>query len=59
MASSPERQDPPPIISDGLPSQLPDVDPGETAEWLESLDAVAETAGRRRARYLMLVSISG
>ena len=54
MASSPERQDPPAIISDGLPSQLPDVDPDETAEWLESLDAVVENAGRNRARFLML-----
>jgi len=53
VASS-ERQDPPAIISDGLPSQLPDVDPDETAEWLESLDAVVENAGRNRARFLML-----
>jgi pyruvate dehydrogenase E1 component len=42
------------VISDGLPSQLPDVDPGETAEWLESLDAVLDNAGRTRARFLML-----
>ncbi len=42
------------VISDGLPSQLPDVDPAETAEWLESLDTVVEVAGRARARYLML-----
>ena len=42
------------IISDGLPSQLPDIDPAETAEWLESLDAVVDHAGRNRARYLML-----
>ena len=28
------------VISDGLPSQLPDVDPDETSEWLDSLDAV-------------------
>ena len=42
------------IISDGLPSQLPDVDPAETQEWLESLDAVIKTEGRTRARYLML-----
>jgi pyruvate dehydrogenase E1 component len=37
-----------------LPSQLPDIDPAETAEWLESLDAVVDNAGRNRARYLML-----
>jgi pyruvate dehydrogenase E1 component len=43
-----------PIITDGLPSQLPDVDPAETAEWLESLDGVLNEQGRARARYLML-----
>jgi pyruvate dehydrogenase E1 component len=42
------------VISDGLPSQLPDTDPGETAEWIESLDAVLGNAGRVRARFLML-----
>src|SRR5215475_14595398 len=42
------------IISDGLPSQLPDIDPTETSEWLESLDAVVESGGRQRARYLLL-----
>jgi pyruvate dehydrogenase E1 component len=42
------------VISDGLPSQLPDIDPSETAEWLESLDAVVREQGRERARYLML-----
>ena len=42
------------IITDGLPSQIPDVDPAETAEWLESLDAVVSEQGRQRARFLML-----
>src|SRR5579884_1858437 len=42
------------VISDGLPSQIPDVDPGETQEWLESLDAVIDAAGPRRARFVML-----
>ena len=42
------------IISDGLPSQLPDIDTDETREWLESFDAVVQTHGRTRARYLML-----
>nr|WP_218617782.1 pyruvate dehydrogenase (acetyl-transferring), homodimeric type [Cryptosporangium aurantiacum] len=41
-------------MSDGLPSQLPDIDPTETSEWLESLDAVIDNAGRQRARYIML-----
>jgi len=43
-----------PVITDGLPSQIPDVDPGETAEWLESLDSVIAEGGARRARFLML-----
>jgi pyruvate dehydrogenase E1 component len=42
------------VISDGMPSQIPDVDPGETQEWLESLDAVIDSSGPRRARFLML-----
>ena len=42
------------IITDGLPTQLPDIDPEETAEWLGSLDAAVEIHGRQRARYLML-----
>ena len=32
----------------------PDSDPQETAEWLESLDALAKTHGRGRAREVML-----
>ncbi len=32
----------------------PDRDPEETAEWLESLDAVARVHGRDRAREIML-----
>jgi pyruvate dehydrogenase E1 component len=42
------------VISDGMPSQIPDVDPQETQEWLESLDGVIDRAGPRRARFLML-----
>ncbi|WP_026341349.1 pyruvate dehydrogenase (acetyl-transferring), homodimeric type [Actinomadura atramentaria] len=42
------------IISDGLPTQLPDINPDETREWLESLDTVIKTEGRSRARYVML-----
>ena len=51
MASGRERFS---VISDGLPSHLPDIDPDETNEWLESLDAVIQRRGRQRARYLML-----
>jgi pyruvate dehydrogenase E1 component len=43
-----------PVISDGLPSQLPDIDPEETAEWVESLDGVIDERGAKRARYVML-----
>ena len=42
------------IITDGLPSQLPDIDPSETREWIESLDAAVDSDGRQRARFLML-----
>jgi pyruvate dehydrogenase E1 component len=38
---------------DQFVSQLPDPDPGETAEWLDSLDAVVDAQGRMRARYLV------
>ncbi|WP_282205640.1 pyruvate dehydrogenase (acetyl-transferring), homodimeric type [Kitasatospora fiedleri] len=51
MASGSDRN---PIIIGGLPSQVPDFDPEETAEWLESLDAAIDERGRERARYLML-----
>jgi pyruvate dehydrogenase E1 component len=43
-----------PLINAGLPTQLVDVDPEETQEWRESLDAVIDRAGPYRARYLML-----
>jgi pyruvate dehydrogenase E1 component len=42
------------VITDGLPSQLPDIDPAETREWIESLDAVVDAEGRGRARFLLL-----
>jgi pyruvate dehydrogenase E1 component len=48
------RATPRPVISDGLPSQLPDIDPEETAEWVESLDSVVDERGAKRARYVML-----
>nr|WP_240732145.1 pyruvate dehydrogenase (acetyl-transferring), homodimeric type [Egibacter rhizosphaerae] len=37
-----------------MPSQLPDSDPDETAEWLASLEAVVEHSGRERARHLLM-----
>ncbi|GGP90417.1 MULTISPECIES: pyruvate dehydrogenase (acetyl-transferring), homodimeric type [Streptomyces] len=51
MASASDRN---PIIIGGLPSQVPDFDPEETQEWLDSLDAAVDERGRERARYLML-----
>jgi hypothetical protein len=33
--------------------QLPDTDPGETTEWLDSLDSVVRFSGKNRARYLL------
>nr|WP_218881089.1 pyruvate dehydrogenase (acetyl-transferring), homodimeric type [Kineosphaera limosa] len=33
---------------------MPDIDPQETAEWLESMDTVLDESGAQRARYLML-----
>jgi pyruvate dehydrogenase E1 component len=41
------------MTTDGFLSQLPDIDPQETTEWLESLHAVAEGTGKTRARYLL------
>ncbi|GAA3090451.1 pyruvate dehydrogenase (acetyl-transferring), homodimeric type [Kribbella aluminosa] len=37
-----------------MPTQLPDIDPDETREWVESLDAVLDERGKARARFLML-----
>ncbi|MBO4236851.1 pyruvate dehydrogenase (acetyl-transferring), homodimeric type [Pseudonocardia alni] len=45
------------VIRDGLAAHLPDIDPEETAEWLDSLDAVLDNAGQQRARYLMLTML--
>ena len=47
------RQEAGPILN-GIPSQLPDIDPDETQEWIDSLDAVLDEKGRTRARYIML-----
>jgi len=41
-------------ILNGLPTNLPDIDSEETAEWLESLDMMIDGDGRNRARYIML-----
>ena len=41
------------MIFDGFVNQLPDSDPTETQEWLDSLDAVVEVHGKTRARFLL------
>lgn len=41
------------MIIDGFVHALPDTDPDETQEWLDSLDAVAGARGQVRARFLM------
>ncbi|MFC0223962.1 pyruvate dehydrogenase (acetyl-transferring), homodimeric type, partial [Nocardioides zeicaulis] len=53
---STSRQAPatPSVIHEGLPTQLPDIDPDETQEWLASFDAMLDDRGRDRARYVML-----
>ncbi|MCH7788472.1 MAG: pyruvate dehydrogenase (acetyl-transferring), homodimeric type [Acidobacteria bacterium] len=38
---------------DNFSHQLPDIDPDETTEWLDSLDAVIDASGNTRARYLV------
>ena len=40
-------------LADEFVHQLPDLDPEETREWLESLDAVARERGDTRARFLL------
>src|SRR5262245_45433137 len=41
------------MIFDGFVHQLPDIDPTETQEWLDSLDAVVDVHGKTRARFLL------
>ncbi len=42
------------MIFDGFSHQLPDTDPDETSEWVDSFDAVLETHGKTRARFLLM-----
>jgi pyruvate dehydrogenase E1 component len=42
------------VIFDGFSHQLPDTDPEETAEWVDSFDAVLDAHGRTRARFLLM-----
>ena len=43
-----------PLMPGGLPTQYVDLDPEETREWQQSLDAIIDRAGAHRARFLML-----
>lgn len=40
-------------IVSGLTSQIPDKDPQETAEWIESFDGLVDERGTERAQYIM------
>jgi pyruvate dehydrogenase E1 component len=42
------------MLFDGISHQVPDTDPGETQEWLDSFDAIVDARGRTRARYLLM-----
>src|SRR6516164_7144139 len=42
------------VIFDGFSHQLPDIDPEETAEWVDSFDAVLDAHGKTRARFLLM-----
>src|ERR1700683_3001119 len=42
------------MLFDGISHQVPDTDPDETEEWLDSFDAVVDARGRSRARYLLM-----
>src|SRR4029078_1972121 len=41
------------MIFDGFVNHLPDTDPVETQEWLDSLDAIIDFHGKTRAPYLL------
>lgn len=49
MAAGEDTKD----ILSGLTSQLPDADPEETAEWIESLDELIQSQGTERAQFIM------
>jgi pyruvate dehydrogenase E1 component len=49
----PDRSDPTRDLADDFVHQIPDIDPVETREWIDSLDAVAAARGPHRAEFLM------
>src|SRR5438552_12155550 len=40
-------------VYDEFKHQLPDIDPEETQEWIESLDALVKQSGGDRARFVL------
>ncbi|HVF32660.1 MAG TPA: pyruvate dehydrogenase (acetyl-transferring), homodimeric type [Acidimicrobiales bacterium] len=42
------------MIFDGFSHQLPDIDPEVTAEWVDSFDAVVDSHGKGRGRFLLM-----
>ncbi len=42
------------MILDGFSHQVPDIDPQETNEWIDSFDALVEGHGKARARYILM-----
>ncbi len=42
------------VIFDGFSHQLPDTDPQETSEWIDSFDAILDAHGKTRARFLLM-----
>ena len=40
-------------MQDDYVEQLPDIDAGETSEWTDSLDALVDAGGERRARFVL------
>src|SRR5947208_2988310 len=54
VALDTERREHGEVIFDGFSRQLPDIDPEETSEWLDSFDAVVDARGKTRGQFLML-----
>jgi len=42
------------VIIDGFAHQIPDIDPEETAEWVDSFNALVDERGRQRATFLLM-----
>src|SRR5207248_10377149 len=53
-AIAPQRREHGTVIFDGFSRQLPDTDPEETSEWVDSFDAVVDARGKGRAQFLIM-----